>query len=116
MPHDLIELNTNKAIVRVVMMAALIGAGIWSFHAGRWYLGNPLDEYFNTNEQSMDVARMAESLAPSDPLTHWRTAEVSQKTLPLDKRAQAIPEFEKAVALAPNDYRFWLSLGIAYEQ
>jgi tetratricopeptide (TPR) repeat protein len=59
---------------------------------------------------------MAVEMAPADPLTHWRIAQVSQKIMPLDQQAQAIAEFEKAVSLSPFDYRFWVSLGRAYEQ
>jgi tetratricopeptide (TPR) repeat protein len=116
MRQELIELNTSKPIVKVFLVASLIGASIWSFYAVRWYLGNTLAEYFDVNEGSLEGARMAGSLAPNDPLTHWRIADVSQKHLPLDQRAEAIPEFEKAVSLSPNDYRFWVALGIAYEQ
>lgn len=59
---------------------------------------------------------MALSMAPDDPLTHWRIAQVSQKTLPLDQQNRAIGEFEKAVSLSPYDYRFWVALGMAHEQ
>ncbi len=34
----------------------------------------------------------------------------------MDQQAQAIAEYEKAVSLSPHDYRFWMSLGTAYEQ
>lgn len=102
--------------VRILLLVLLIGAGLWSYYAVRWYLGNTLAEYFNSAQNNMDVARMAVSMAPRDPLTHWRIAQVSQKIMPLDQQAQAIAEFEKAVSLSPHDYRFWMSLGRAYEQ
>jgi hypothetical protein len=59
---------------------------------------------------------MAVEFAPKDPLTHWRLAQVSQKLLPLDQQAHAIAEYERAVSLSPNDYRFWMALGTAHEQ
>ncbi|HKG79058.1 MAG TPA: tetratricopeptide repeat protein, partial [Pyrinomonadaceae bacterium] len=65
---------------------------------------------------NFDVARTAVSMAPNDPLTHWRVAQVAQQNLPLDQQAQAIAEYEKAVNLSPNDYRYWMSLGTAYER
>ncbi len=49
-------------------------------------------------------------------MTHWRIAQVSQKLLPLDQQAKTIAEYEKAVSLSPNDYRFWMALGTAHEQ
>ena len=73
-------------------------------------------EYFNTTENNLEVARTAVSLAPDDPLPHWRIAQVSQKILPLDQQHHAIASYEKAVTLSPNDYRFWMALGRAYEQ
>jgi tetratricopeptide (TPR) repeat protein len=56
------------------------------------------------------------AMAPNDPLTHVRVAELMQKDLPLDRQAEAIGEFETAVKLSPNDYRFWIFLGTAYER
>jgi tetratricopeptide (TPR) repeat protein len=94
----------------------LLAAGVWSYFVVRWYIGNTLAEYFDPAEGTTNVANMAVSMAPDDPLTHWRIAEVSKKTLPLDQQGPAIAEYEKAVSLAPYDYRFWMSLGIAHEQ
>src|SRR5262249_37536745 len=62
------------------------------------------------------VPQMAASMAPRDPLPHWRIAQVSQKILPLDHQGPAVAEYEKAVSLSPYDYRFWMSLGTAQEQ
>jgi Flp pilus assembly protein TadD len=59
---------------------------------------------------------MAASMAPNDPLTHWRIGQVSQKLLPLDQQGPAVVEYERAVSLSPYDYRFWMSLGVAQEQ
>lgn len=116
MPQELIQINVRRLPIRILLLVLLIGAGTWSYYAVRWYLGNTLAENFNTAQNNMEVANMAVSLAPRDPLTHWRIAQVSQKVMPLDQQAHAIGEFEKAVSLSPNDYRFWMSLGRAYEQ
>ncbi len=116
MSRDLIQLSVRKPVIKVLLILLLIVAGTWSHYVLRWYLGNTLAEYFNTGESNVDVARMATSLAPNDPLPHWRVAQVSQKTLSLDQQAQAIAEYEKAVSLSPNDYRFWMALGTAHEQ
>jgi tetratricopeptide (TPR) repeat protein len=116
MPQELLQLNTRKIVVRLLLMVFLLAAAAWSYFAVRWYTGNTLAEYFNASGNDMRVAEMARSLAPDDPLTHWRMAQVEQKSLPLDQQAQAIAEYEKAVSLSPNDYRFWMSLGTASEQ
>lgn len=116
MPQELIQINVRKLPVKILLILLLLVAGVWSYFVVRWYLGNTLAEYFNTNENNLDVAQWAVAMAPNDPLTHWRIAQVSQKILPLDHQGQAIAEFEKAVSLSPHDYRFWMTLGRAYEQ
>jgi tetratricopeptide (TPR) repeat protein len=116
MPQELIQINVRKLPIKMLLIVLLAGAGVWSYFVVRWYLGNTLAEYYNPAESNLDVARRAASMAPADPLTHWRIAQVSQKILPLDQQAQAIAEYEKAASLSPNDYRFWMSLGTAYEQ
>ena len=116
MPPELIQLDARKLPTRIVLILFLVLATVWSYYAFRWYLGNTLAEYFNTDENNLDLARVAGTLAPNDPLTHWRLAQVSHKTLPLDQSAATLFEYEKAVSLSPNDYRFWMSLGTAREQ
>ena len=116
MAQELIHVSLRNPLLKLLLVLLLIIAGVWSYFAVRWYLGDTLAEYFDPSGSNVDVARMAVSLAPSDPLTHWRTASVTQKNLPLDQQGLAIAEYEKAVSLSPNDYRFWMTLGTAYEQ
>ena len=116
MPHELIELNVRRPVIRILLILLLMIAGAWSYFAVRWYLGNTLAEYFNPAENNLNIAHMAASLAPDDPLTHWRVGQVAQKVLPLDRQTQAIAEYEKAVSLSPQDYRFWMSLGTAHSR
>ena len=116
MPQELLQLNTRRIVIRLLLLALLIAACVWSYFVVRWYIGNTLAEYFDPAANNLQVAEMAASLAPDDPLTHWRLAQVSLKNLPLDQQAQALAQFEKAVALSPNDYRFWVALGTASEQ
>ena len=103
-------------MVRVVLILLLLVAGVWSYYVVRWYLGNTLAEYFNTETNSVEAAQRAAAMAPDDPLTHWRMGQVQQRVLSLEQQAQAIAGYEKAVSLSPNDYRYWTSLGTAYEQ
>ena len=116
MPQELAQVNVKNPLVRVVLILLLLAAGVWSYFAIRWYVGNTLAENFNPAGNNLQVADMAVSLAPADPLTHWRMAQVTQKILPLDQQIQTIAEYERAVKLSPNDYRFWMALGTAHEQ
>lgn len=116
MPQELLQLNTRKIPVRVLLLLLLVAAAVWSYYVVRWYAGNTMAEYFDPSENNLHVAQMAASLAPDDPLTRWRLAQATQKNLPLDQQNQAIAEYEKAVSRSPNDYRFWVALGTASEQ
>ena len=116
MSQELVQINVRKPVVRVLLILLLLAAAAWSYFVVRWYLGNTFAEYFNAEINSVEAAQRAASLAPNDPLTHWRMGQVSQKVLSLEQQAQAIAEYERAVSLSPNDYRYWTSLGTAYEQ
>src|SRR5215470_14286750 len=116
MARELIQVDARKRPIRIALLLLILIAALWSFYALRWYIGNTIAEYFNTSGNDLDLAQFSRSLAPQDPLTHWRLAQVSQKRLPLDQSAAAIAEYERAVALSPNDYRFWMSLGTARER
>ena len=116
MPGELVQVDVRKPVVRIVLILLLLGAVVWSYFAVRWFIGNTLAEYFNPAPTDLKVAQMAVDFAPNDPLTHWRFAQASQKLLPLDQHSRAIAEYERAVSLSPNDYRFWMALGTAREQ
>jgi tetratricopeptide (TPR) repeat protein len=116
MSQELIHVNVRKTPVRILLIVLLILGGLWSYFVIRWYLGNTLAEYFTENGSGLNAASMATSLAPDDPLTHWRMAEVSERALPLDQQAKVIAEYEQAVKLSPYDYRLWMFLGTALGQ
>jgi tetratricopeptide (TPR) repeat protein len=116
MADQLIQLDARKPFTRILMIGALLLALVWSWFVVRWYIGNTLAEYFNPEEDSIQTVWRAVSLAPNDPLAHWRLGEFVQKKLPPEQLARSIAEYETAVSLSPNDYRFWMSLGSALEQ
>ncbi|PWT93009.1 MAG: hypothetical protein C5B55_05290 [Blastocatellia bacterium] len=116
MPQELIQLNSRRTVTRVFLILTIGLAVFWCYFVLQWYLGNTMAEYFDTAENSVDKAKLASSLAPNDPLTHWRLGTVYQQKLTPDQSALIVAEYEKAVSLSPNDYRFWMSLGIALEQ
>lgn len=116
MAQEIVQVNVRNPLIKVVLILLLLVAGVWSYFVVRWYFGNTIAEYFNPAESTFDAAGFAVSLAPNDPLTHWRDAEMLQKRLPMDQLGPAIAEYQKAVDLSPNDYRYWMSLGTAYER
>ena len=116
MPQELIQINARNRSTKIVFVITIVIATLWSYFAFRWYLGNTMAEYFNTADNNLELAQVARNLAPNDPITNWRLAQVSQKKLPLDQSVVSLSQFEKAVSLSPNDYRFWVALGTARGQ
>jgi tetratricopeptide (TPR) repeat protein len=115
MPDQLVHFKASP-IARVIMLFAILLALIASWFVLRWYLGNTMAEYFNPEDSRLATARTAVSLAPSDPLTHWRLGDFIHKRLSADQISLAVAEFERAVSLSPNDYRYWTAWGQALEQ
>lgn len=115
MPDQVIYINTRGAR-QLLLAVPLILLCVATWFSVRWYLGDTIAENLDPDNHGIETARVATRLAADDPLTHWRLAELELITLPPDQISQAIGEYEQAVKLAPNDYRFWLSLGRALEQ
>jgi tetratricopeptide (TPR) repeat protein len=109
-PTDLVTLNARPAKVRatVILLAAVLL--FFTFFAVRWQLGNMLATLTPaTDAFAAEIGGMAVSWAPADPASHvlsGRTADFEG----------AVPAFENAVRLAPNDFRWRIELGRAYEQ
>lgn len=116
MANGLIQVDSRRLGVRILTILTVLLLLVWSWFLVRWYVGNTIAEYLNADENSLEMASRAVSLSPNDPLTHWRLGQVMQRKLPASQLDQAIKEYEAAVQLSPNDYRFWMSLGAAREQ
>ncbi|HVQ38247.1 MAG TPA: tetratricopeptide repeat protein [Pyrinomonadaceae bacterium] len=115
MSEQVIQLKATLA-TKIIMIVIVLLAFTSSWFVVRWYLGNTLAEYLLPEQNQLETAQMAVSWAPNDPLPHWRLAKLIQTSLPSDQIPLAVAEYEKAVSLSPNDYRFWMDLGAALEQ
>jgi hypothetical protein len=115
MPDQVMHLKAS-APAKLMMLAVVSLAFLASWFVCRWYMGNTIAEHFVLEENRLETAQRAASWAPKDPLPYWRLGSLIEKELPPDQIAQSVAAYEKAVALAPNDYRFWMSLGQALEQ
>lgn len=116
MPDQLKSIDARTLLVRSLMLLAVALALAHSWFAVRWYLGNTIAEYMNSDDGRLETASMAVRLAPDDPLAHWRLGDLAQKRLLVDQLGEATKEYEKAVSLSPNDYRLWLTFGRALEE
>src|SRR5678816_3721781 len=90
MPQELIQVRVQNPLIKILLLLLLIVAGVWSYFAVSWYIGNTFAEYSDPNATTVDIARRAVGMAPNDPMTHWRMAQVAEKTLTLDKQGAAI--------------------------
>ncbi|HKZ81524.1 MAG TPA: tetratricopeptide repeat protein [Pyrinomonadaceae bacterium] len=116
MPEQLLHLDSRKSLTKALMVFSLALALVWSWFVVRWYLGNTMAEYLSAEQSNAEAARLAVRLAPQDPLTHWRLGDFIQRRLSPDQLPSAVKEYETAVSLSPNDYRFWMALGTCLEQ
>ncbi len=111
----LIRVRAPLARALLIVPVALLLAGAW--YVGRWCVGDAMAEYTSGMEEGgVDTARAALRLAPDDPLTHWRLADLEIKSLDPGQLREAVRQYEAAVSLSPNDYRLWVDLGRAREQ
>lgn len=98
----------------LLLPALLVILGSW--FVVRWYVGDTVAEYAPTVEEGgIEMARLAVRWAPADPLTHWRLGSFEGKVFSAENMAAAVREYQTAVALSPNDYRYWTELGRALE-
>jgi tetratricopeptide (TPR) repeat protein len=98
----------------LLLPALLAILGAW--FTVRWYVGNTIAEYApGVSEGGLEMARMAVRWAPGDPLAHWRLGSSLEKSFSAENMAAAVSEYQTAVILSPNDYRYWMELGRALE-
>src|SRR5688572_33452518 len=63
-----------------------------------------------------EVARVAQGLAPSDAMPMWLLATIEKENFSPESLEKSVAMFEEVVRLSPNDFRYWIELGRAYEQ
>lgn len=120
MPHSsspsTIGIPLTAPGLRLLLLIPVILAGIGGWLSVRWYLGNTISEVASTGETpNMGLTRMAARWAPADSFVHWRLGVLTQRDFNASNLEASVPEFEEAVRLSPNDFRYWDELGRALE-
>lgn len=111
----MVTIRLNSGTRWLLLLPALL-AILGSWLVVRWYVGDTVAEYAPTVEQGgIEMARLAARWAPGDPLTHWRLGSLEEKVFSAENMADAVREYQLAVTLSPNDYRYWMELGRALE-
>jgi Carbohydrate binding domain len=102
----------NAAIRWLFLLITLAAVTLGTVFAVRWYLGNVIAEYApSTEEGGLRLAQQAVAWAPHDSFAHWKLASIEEKNFSAENVTRAVREYELAVALSPNDYRYWMELG-----
>lgn len=102
----------DSVLPRLLVVAALMMSASATFFFVKWCLANAV----STQTEYKEIAEIAAALAPSDPQPHFSAGVLLEKTfLPADV-PKSLVEYEKATALSPHNYLFWLALGKARER
>ncbi len=115
-PGQLKLLDSRQLPVRIGLIFAVLFALIFGWLAIRWQLGNMLAELTSPSDaNAKELAQLAVKLAPADALSNWLLADLT-KDSKSGSSSTAEKDFETVVKLSPNDFRWWIELGRAYEQ
>ena len=110
-------LDARALPVRIGLAVAILLALVFGWFAVRWQIGNMLAQLTNTTDPNAnEIAAFAVRLAPSDPLTSWLSAGTKREIFAPDSEVATIDGYKDVVKLSPNDFRWWVELGRAYEQ
>lgn len=112
----IVTIHFKPAGRRWLLLLPALLAILGGWFVAHWYVGNTLAEFGpGVEDGGVDIARLATKWAPSDPLTHWRLASLEEKVFSAKNMAAAVSEYQLAVTLSPNDYRYWMEFGRALE-
>ncbi len=95
----------------VLILAGFVCLSATVFFA-KWCFANAI----TTRVSFKEVARFSIDLAPNDPQSHYALAVLNGKSFMLEDLPASLAGFERAAALAPNDFNLWVELGKARER
>ena len=118
MQEQIALINVRPVWARVPL--ALLG--LLALYCGwvgvRWGIGATMAEaapgtYAEDPAAAFESAEAAARLAPHDPFTHLMLARLNQVSFEPEGVPRALQEYERAAALAPNDFLIWMEAGRA---
>jgi tetratricopeptide (TPR) repeat protein len=113
---NIVNVNLAATGMRLLLLVPLAVALLGGWFSVRWLLGSTISEAASTGEiPNVDLTRMGVRWAPSDPFVHWRLGVLAQREFSANNLEETTREFENAVGLSPNDFRYWDELGRALE-
>lgn len=107
MADQLTYINVRALWTRLPLIV-LAGAALYGAWYGlRWCVGNTMAEW----AQDFETAESAARLAPSDPQSHLKVARLRRISFDPEELPVALSYYERAAALAPNDWLIWTEYG-----
>ena len=111
-------INLRPVWARAPLVLLALAALYCAWFGVRWGIGNTMAEtapasYATDPTAAFESAEAAARLAPRDPFTHLMLARLNQISFEPEGVPRALAEYERAAALAPNDYLIWLEAGRA---
>lgn len=106
------SVKIETTVLRSLLIIACLISLTTTFFFAKWCFADAIA----ARAPAKEVAELAVSLAPNDPQSHYALAVLDEKVFSSESSAQSLAGFERAVALAPHDFRFWLALGKARER
>ena len=118
MSEQVALINLRPVWARLPLAALALLALAASWYGMRWMIGDTMAEaaplsYQNDPQAAFETAEAAVRLAPHDPLAHLTLARLNRYSFDPELLPRALAEYERAAALAPNDYLIWTELGRA---
>ena len=114
--RSLVIVHLDSPVTRALILLPALLAIFACWFVVRWYVANTVAEYAVAGEQdALEMARLAERWAPSDPFPHWQVAALTEKSFNAINIAEAVREYQLAASLSPYDYRYWMELADGLE-
>lgn len=98
------------------MKAAMVVAVIAIAYLSWFTINRALGVMVAAKAPNKELADIGVSLAPESAWTHFAAGVMLERTFLPEDLVRSKQEFEKAVALSPNDFRLWLELARSYEK
>jgi len=106
------SVKIESMLFRIALVAIAVFCVLGAYFFAKWGLANTA----STRTDLKEIAEFTAEIAPDDPQTHYAAAVLLEKSFLPEDFSKSLAEYEKAAALAPNNYLLWLSLGKARER
>lgn len=117
MDEALIIKDSRSLVPRLILGGVIAVAVVFAFLSVKWQAGNLFAEITSVNDpQAAAVADLATGLSPGDPFALWLKTKLVREEFSMDSIDRSTALTEDIVRLSPDDFRWWVELGRAYEQ